>query len=575
MADHVGTKVSIPGTRGQGILRYQGPIRGKNGIFCGIELIGPIAALRGKNSGSVDGVQYFEVQNPMTGLFLPLERLKTANAHLTSSLRLSSSFRSTPPTELASTPSPLARGTPGSMKHSGSTRNVTYCSPYSDKSLANKNLFNGKQRNIVLNSRSLSDDSSSSFSNSTEESGSNFDVERINLDRELKEVKRKYENSQLEMNEKIEILNELRSTVNEIQPLLEEYENSLSEKDKKLLKQRNEFEKAREEWRQSLDLMVSTQQENEEFYEQQISDLNSKIEDLSKAKLSDHNIKLKLVEEDESALLSIKAELSKYKSMVEHLQSEKSEIEKNLNEKANSQKLQIDTLTEKLSSTENVHNIGQMETMRKDLEEWKAKYNSLSSEFEKLQSEINSKDSIVNETILTEPIEDNELNSLLHDVKSVRLDDISDEHSKLKDGHQNITNESNIQSDLSSKISELENQLEMRPTFEELTDLQNTIDELDNLHKREIKGKEDIIRALLKEKEDLQLQISDIQNTEKDKPVHDSKKPEINTISNDKQLPVYVPSQPIDPSSGKSDWCGLCERDGHSSINCPYENDMF
>ena len=62
MADHVGTKVSIPGTRGQGILRYYGPIDGKNGIFGGIELIGPIAAARGKNSGSVNGVQYFEVQ---------------------------------------------------------------------------------------------------------------------------------------------------------------------------------------------------------------------------------------------------------------------------------------------------------------------------------------------------------------------------------------------------------------------------------------------------------------------------------------------------------------------------------
>lgn len=40
-------------------------------------------------------------------------------------------------------------------------------------------------------------------------------------------------------------------------------------------------------------------------------------------------------------------------------------------------------------------------------------------------------------------------------------------------------------------------------------------------------------------------------------------------------LPVYKPSKPVDPSDGKDDWCGLCERSGHSSINCPYENDIF
>lgn len=40
-------------------------------------------------------------------------------------------------------------------------------------------------------------------------------------------------------------------------------------------------------------------------------------------------------------------------------------------------------------------------------------------------------------------------------------------------------------------------------------------------------------------------------------------------------LPVYKPSKPVDPSDGRDDWCGLCERSGHSSINCPYENDIF
>ncbi|KAJ8133877.1 hypothetical protein OY671_012909 [Metschnikowia pulcherrima] len=40
-------------------------------------------------------------------------------------------------------------------------------------------------------------------------------------------------------------------------------------------------------------------------------------------------------------------------------------------------------------------------------------------------------------------------------------------------------------------------------------------------------------------------------------------------------LPIYKPAKEVDPSEGRDDWCGLCERDGHSSLNCPYENDMF
>ncbi|CAX43261.1 microtubule-associated protein, putative [Candida dubliniensis CD36] len=79
MGDVIGTKVAIPGASGAGIIRYVGQIQGKIGTFAGVELLGTLATTRGKNSGSVDGIQYFQVEIPKSGLFLPYERLKSVN----------------------------------------------------------------------------------------------------------------------------------------------------------------------------------------------------------------------------------------------------------------------------------------------------------------------------------------------------------------------------------------------------------------------------------------------------------------------------------------------------------------
>ncbi|GMM32054.1 hypothetical protein DAMA08_047990 [Martiniozyma asiatica (nom. inval.)] len=61
---------------GTAVLRYIGSVGDKDGIFCGLELIGNISH-RGKNSGVVDNVQYFSVEKPGSGLFVPLRRVRS------------------------------------------------------------------------------------------------------------------------------------------------------------------------------------------------------------------------------------------------------------------------------------------------------------------------------------------------------------------------------------------------------------------------------------------------------------------------------------------------------------------
>ncbi|KAG7889008.1 hypothetical protein KL936_003395 [Ogataea polymorpha] len=38
---------------------------------------------------------------------------------------------------------------------------------------------------------------------------------------------------------------------------------------------------------------------------------------------------------------------------------------------------------------------------------------------------------------------------------------------------------------------------------------------------------------------------------------------------------IATPAVHNDPAAGREKWCGLCEREGHESVECPYENVMF
>ncbi|KAI4648815.1 uncharacterized protein J4E79_009887 [Alternaria viburni] len=68
----VGDTVDVPGGM-VGVVKFVGSIRGKQGVFAGVELNREYAA-RGKNDGAVDGTQYFDTSVPGSGIFLPVHR---------------------------------------------------------------------------------------------------------------------------------------------------------------------------------------------------------------------------------------------------------------------------------------------------------------------------------------------------------------------------------------------------------------------------------------------------------------------------------------------------------------------
>lgn len=70
----LGSPLPFPNSSDVAILKYVGSVAGHDGVFCGLELCGSLAA-RGKNSGSVNGTSYFQVDIPNSGLFVPLRKV--------------------------------------------------------------------------------------------------------------------------------------------------------------------------------------------------------------------------------------------------------------------------------------------------------------------------------------------------------------------------------------------------------------------------------------------------------------------------------------------------------------------
>lgn len=68
----IGDLVDVPGGM-HGVVKFVGSIRGKKGVFAGVELSRAFAS-RGKNDGAVDGTQYFTTTSPGSGIFLPVHR---------------------------------------------------------------------------------------------------------------------------------------------------------------------------------------------------------------------------------------------------------------------------------------------------------------------------------------------------------------------------------------------------------------------------------------------------------------------------------------------------------------------
>ncbi|CAN3371690.1 hypothetical protein DIURU_001806 [Diutina rugosa] len=621
-SDLIGSQVNLPGTRGQGYLRYYGPIEGKEGLFAGIELVGFIAALRGKNDGNVGAKRYFEVSTPKSGLFISWERLRVANTHLpalnadgsiaqsqTGLPRPQRASSSSPPsTDLPKPGQRLPRSSaPGSRVPSGvkslpkpatpRSRSVT---PKSGGSSSEPGLFDAKTHRI---SPSIKD-------------------HRL-YDQEITELKAQVAAKDSALSEKETILHDLQTTVAELQPLLEQYEMQNAELSRRLDRQKQEFNRARDEWRESVDIMTKSHQDNEEYYVKQIQDLEGRSQDSER--VAELEAELKAVTTRHQAELDkLRSELEATKSSHSDLQQAHDQLmERSVaNGNADSSKLHeeiaslkqqlndgsVDDLNAKIKSLtkENIaikeamaeadqstlieqlqKQVGKLAKENKLLKEDKSLGESDYEKNKKLADANNALEKQVlelKEQVATHSRELDEVTSAKQSLETRlrqelhRSNQLLAEKDTPKDDSEDVAR-------LEAKVEELQHQLSMRPSFEDYADAKRKVDELKEQREREAKANRQEIEKLTSqlaeatsksaklESRGVSVALSDDHPAATSSPV--SAATGDGGDADAPSLPIYTPSQPLDPAAGRQDWCGLCERDGHSAINCPYENDVF
>ncbi|WPK23211.1 hypothetical protein PUMCH_000439 [Australozyma saopauloensis] len=614
-------QVNVPGSEtGSGIIKYIGPIRGKLGTFAGIEVDPTIAATRGRNNGDVEGVQYFEVSLQGSGLFLPWERLRSVNSHLPPNIRPISRSASTH--EKLSTPSPTSRAIHLRVSSSAGTDDRIVFGRESPLMAAPKlNIPKRRvssrdhQRPPTQGTRATS---TGGLISALPENGLESAIE--GLRKELDATKLLLESKQDALMKKNAVLEDLQATVNEINPLLREYEASLAEKDKKMQKQKHEYEAAREEWRQSLELMLNAQQETELLYELELADLKEEMKKLVTSRSSPlrsraHETELanqvrQLKRENEILLSQVQAvqdgdgksgDVTSYIHRIEDLEVELERTMRDLAstrdslESAGSEisasKMIISELKDrKLAvSSDRDDLVENMKTL--SVQDWELQKSEFEAKIEKLEGAL----AIAENASLKHTIaETNEKMQLEYEARIKELeaqatssaDLISELTNKLRTfeaGH-TVASEAHKDtrelSEAQEQIKELKYQLELRPSFQELTELQVAMDEVETLHKLQLDFKDDKIAQLQKRCEELEIGAKSLKPTEVDPPAEALIKAPQPTIESSsaslpKPLEVYVPSRTTDASAGRDNWCGLCEREGHGSLECPYENDMF
>lgn len=534
MSEILGLKVEVPGTtKCTGILRYLGPIRGKQGTFGGIELQGPGAATRGKNNGAVEGVQYFEVSTPKTGLFLPWGRIQQANPKLT---EVKNTNLPTP------TPSPSDESRP---------KLVNERTKFSSRTSSLENPFIGESG--LKTASTIEKRLPKMGQNSAEVSPVVSRTPLVALTPE----------HHISPSEKDELLREMQTTLGDLQPVLEDYERIIDEKNKRLQKQRHEHEKAREEWRESLELMLSGQQETESLYEQQIDDLKEAIGDMRSR---------------------MNARSSEHKAEVDRLHEENSKLRKAV--------VQGDELPSRgiVEMRANIERMAEEnERLRRALDEKEEENREIRKDLQVAELKLSNEDTAMSQ--LSDGLMAVELGKKVTD-RDAEIADLQAqiEALNIQIGELKESKEGKSESTDNSMIEELKHQLAMRPTFGELTGLQEALDEAEEIHTRDLQQFDKKVADLKQSNEKLTTENEILRNQvkEAEMKLDEAKKIKPQILSTGAgisqrtdlpfsatSLPVYVPPEPKDPSSGRDDWCGLCEKDGHSSLNCPYEVDVF
>ncbi|KAM5442936.1 hypothetical protein MferCBS31731_001808 [Microsporum ferrugineum] len=286
----VGDLVNVPGGM-YGTVRFLGPVAGKPGRFAGVELA-PELASRGKNSGDVEGRQYFTTSIPGSGIFVPMNNSKYVTRRAVAPQltpargpAITNFSRSVGPgLNLSSTARPRIRR-PSLPRPDSPSKGAPLPSPKLNISglrtpsgVPKVAPMNGRPRTPLKSSRPTSRPSSRISMESTTPKRKDAvrtpaaeDADTIDRTREL-EIQLRERDKQLE--DQAATLAEFQQCVTELEGLdAMQVRAQLKEKNDKISALTAEFDSHRADFRSTLDTLEVAASETERVYEKRIEEL--------------------------------------------------------------------------------------------------------------------------------------------------------------------------------------------------------------------------------------------------------------------------------------------------------------
>lgn len=632
----IGAKLNIPNI-GRSILRYIGPIDNKSGEFAGIELIGDDINL-GKNNGDVNGKKYFNVEKKGNGLFLTYEKLLNLLNESPSKLYspVLSSRKSFAVPSSATKPKTTASATP--FRNIGNKENNLIKSPIEaefQKALTDKSVIENQNEILQqeMNSLNLQIIELNAKLKNNESVIKDLELKSRQFQLHLDSSNERVNNAENKLIKQRKLYDEQRK---ELLDVIDQLEAQVDDNEKlylgELAKLQQEIEQNRSssEIIQNLELKLKNSEiELKEIIKKkddEIQSLNEKLVKFDELKKENDELNKKLIASSKAVsnddeIFELEMKLENKEKIINDLRNDllnndKERVSKPLRDEINSLEKQLDMKKDEI------------ELLNKKLLEKgdDSKDKTKIAELEKIINDYKLKDD-EHERLLKQ-MEELKIENQIHVEKEAERVKLEEQLSELQTQLANVKPQDSLMIEeqkleielLNEEIQELKSQIETKQVenanSDKIAELQAEIEQLNNrptledyeILKQEVSASVTTAQAKDDEIKELNVKLKALQNLKSltvsipNSPIGGSPKLESprsanrqtldgtnRSLSNlsfnrrpsiisqiiDGELQVYVPEKKSDPTNGRKLWCGLCEREGHESIDCPYENDVF
>lgn len=572
----VGSTVNLPGGA-KGLIQYIGSVDGKPGDYAGVEMLAGYED-HGKHNGEFGGVQYFTVSKPNTGVFVSLAKLRGTNIGSNKRLTASRPSLLIPRGSPSMEASPTRRSAiPGSPSELGISKKFNASETPKRSAARNHSMLNGTPRRTstlvppgaVLNppSHSVAQTISSSSprrrvsnmygratSNSSVNSGSSVSSAELNelkskistLTAELEDARSNLALKETQLDDQAFMIRDMEVALNEVQEILranqpdpdldvEALRQSVIDKENKISSMKNEHEQKRQEFRENIQYLEEAMRQRDEEYDNHIKELHAGAGLSINSAENDAKV-LEL----EKAHGILEAEVARLNTALKNSELAEKNTRVQLSRLAEVENRLIDKEQEARDLSESI----------KDYKEMLENARTASDTFSQGEATKQLQESLEYEKSRSLSLEQ----KLGEEIEqfTLKLDALSKANRSLEENY------------------EQERQAKEK--------LQKENQELTALLEEKISKESDFEKRL----ERLQIRSSSTSTTASASTPPVPRTPTVGDLKSpitanddggfqETPLPIYKSPTKVDPTAGREMWCGLCERHGHESLDCPYE----